>query len=864
MRLAAALCLLLAVAAGQDDFARVKTLITQLGSIDEQMRVEAAAELGRLGPRAKGAAPALCKALGDESSWVANTALASLKLIGPEAVPALVKALGNANQRVRELAMRLLDESFARDLEPHLRAVAALLRDKSAVAREHGAAALGKHGEAATDLLIAALGARESGAQDAAVLGLSKVGGPAVPPLIRALANVSAQTRQGAARALGALKAQGAGEELFAALSDKVPDVAAAAARALAAIRCLAERVLPRLLEGLRDPNATFREACIDSLAAWGQPAVKGLVAALGVEDTRAAASLAFLRMDEKGAEALREPIAQGPVPIRCAALATLSRFPSEFVSTDAIKDIGLCLRDDSLVVRASAARALAGLGPRARDDWLKNGTSHDDPAVRAASFYALGELGMDPGKAEDADPAVRVEVLLASWKIRGGAGAEEIRKIAFDETATAGVRAAALTALGDMGLGAHGVDVTPLLEKQPVEIRRAAAGALARMVLPSAQAIRDSRAAARPDKAVEAGLAWLAGAQEEDGQWDAGYYTAGTTGLALLSFLGANCRPGDGPHGAAVRNGLSYLIRNQTERGVLSDRRSHEYLVSNAIAAMALTEGYLLTGEFRYRRAAQWALDHIAWARNPGLAWRYDPRGGENDTHVTTWMLFATRLGDVAGMRVDPGSYAGGAKWIETMTEPNFGGIGYNYPGGACARPEGMQDTFPPDRSHAMTAAGLWCRRLLGSAMVEDSVYEKGVDLLLEVEPRWSPGFQDMIYWHFGALVLNGDAKSKKWEKSLLDALERGRKPTGAWKTEDVWAEDLVKGDNAKGASVYVTAMGVLTLLTPSRYPRDFVAKPKLSTATRAAIAALKKACADEDPQVREIATAACARLGG
>jgi hypothetical protein len=174
------------------------------------------------------------------------------------------------------------------------------------------------------------------------------------------------------------------------------------------------------------------------------------------------------------------------------------------------------------------------------------------------------------------------------------------------------------------------------------------------------------------------------------------------------------------------------------------------------------------------------------------------------------------------------------------------------------------MQDTFPPDRSHAMTAAGLWCRRLLGSAVVEDSAYEKGVALLLEVEPRWSPGFQDMIYWHFGALVLfqGGDAESKKWEKSLLDALERGRKPTGAWKP-DVWAEDLVRGDNAKGANVYATTMGVLTLLTESRYPRDFLAKPKLSTATRAAIAALKKACGDEDPQVREIATAACARLG-
>jgi hypothetical protein len=56
---------------------------------------------------------------------------------------------------------------------------------------------------------------------------------------------------------------------------------------------------------------------------------------------------------------------------------------------------------------------------------------------------------------------------------------------------------------------------------------------------------------------------------------------------------------------------------------------------------------------------------------------------------------------------------------------------------------------------------------------------------------------------------------------------------------------------------------MGILTLLTTSRYPRDFLSKPKLNPGHRAAIAALRKALADEDAQVREIAAEACARLG-
>jgi len=70
--------------------------------------------------------------------------------------------------------------------------------------------------------------------------------------------------------------------------------------------------------------------------------------------------------------------------------------------------------------------------------------------------------------------------------------------------------------------------------------------------------------------------------------------------------------------------------------------------------------------------------------------------------------------------------------------------------------------------------------------------------------------------------------------------------------------------GSFAGGPAIYATSMGILTLLTPTRYPRDFLNKPKQSPTTRAAIAALKKACGDEDAEVREIATAACARLGG
>jgi hypothetical protein len=173
-------------------------------------------------------------------------------------------------------------------------------------------------------------------------------------------------------------------------------------------------------------------------------------------------------------------------------------------------------------------------------------------------------------------------------------------------------------------------------------------------------------------------------------------------------------------------------------------------------------------------------------------------------------------------------------------------------------ARPEGLQEKFPVDSVEPMTAAGLWCRQLIGGDPLKGPLHRKGIDLLFAKLPSWSSGSGDFIYWSFGALALfqDGDASYGKWEKPLASALASGRMKTGQWGMDDVWADD--------GGPVYTTAMGVLTLLTPSRYPRDFLTKPKLSAGSRAAIAALKKACEDEDAQVREIAAAACAKLGG
>jgi len=859
MRRALVLALLLVPAAAGDDYGSIKQWISQLGSSDEEKRAEAATVLGNLGPRAKSAAPALAKALGDESWWVSKLASEALVKIGPDSVSSIVKALGSSNGRARQWAIEILDKSFARDLKPHLRQVANCLKDANPDIRTSAAHALGQQGEAAIDVLLAAFAAREEVARDAAISAFVQIGGPAVQSLVRALSSGSERVRGGAARSLGGLKAEGAAENLLAALSDKSSDVRASAARALGKIAALGEKVLPKLFEGLGSGDDAYRDACVDALADWGEGAVPGLNEALGREASRDAASLAFLRMGPQGGARIKDAIAKGSPAIQCAALRTIPRFIPAFVPSQTIRAIDGCLRDAPPEVRVAAALALGSLGPSGKDDGLLLNTADENPDVRAAAFHALGDLGVAPPETEDKDPRVEVEARLAKWKIRDEGGAEDFRKIAFDASRGAAVRAAAVRALGEMGLAAEGIDLTPLLEESSVEIRRAAAEALARTTLPSAFAILESRSGVKREKLVEGGLAWLAKSQEKDGTWSAGSLTSGVTGLALLAFLGAGCGPQDETYGGVVQAGLDWLLKRQDTDGIFSEKgTSHEFVLCHGIATWAVTEAYLLTKRYSYRRAAQWGLDFIAAARNPGLAWRYDPRGGENDTHVTTWLITAIRLGDVAGLHVDQDAYTGAAAWIDRMTEPNFGQTGYNYPGGACARPEGLQEKFPPEKSAAMTAAGLWSREMIGGPLLEAPQFRGGVELVLEIEPTWTAGYQDMIYWYFATLALyqDGDTTYRKWAKPLLSALAAGNDKNGAWRPEDVWSKD--------GGQCYTTSMGVLMLLTPTRYPRDFLAKPKLSASTRAAIAALKKAQSDDDAEVKEIATAACARLGG
>jgi hypothetical protein len=347
--------------------------------------------------------------------------------------------------------------------------------------------------------------------------------------------------------------------------------------------------------------------------------------------------------------------------------------------------------------------------------------------------------------------------------------------------------------------------------------------------------------------RAVQAGLDWLAKHQDVDGdgKWDSddymkhdpiadrcdgpgkALYDVGVSGLSLLAFLGAGYTDRGkltDPYVKNVSKGLRFLMSVQDEEGCFGSRSSKHFMYNHAIATLAMAEAFWMTRNPRYKRSAQEALDFIARARNPYLAWRYEPRGGENDMSVTGWMVMALKSGKYAGLLIDPDAFEGARRFVDKMTDPEFGVVGYDSPGGAAARPEGLQNRFPAERTASMTAVGILTRMFLGEPP-DSAMVKKGATVCLALPPEWNPddGSIDMYYWYYGSLALFqvGGSSWKRWNKAMVPAIVKSQHGKDSGSREGSW--DPVGPWGPDGGRVYSTALMVMCLEVYYRYDRVF-----------------------------------------
>ena len=345
-------------------------------------------------------------------------------------------------------------------------------------------------------------------------------------------------------------------------------------------------------------------------------------------------------------------------------------------------------------------------------------------------------------------------------------------------------------------------------------------------------------------DESVLAALQWLARHQNPDGSWGAKafqhqcriskcagtgdeQFDIGLTGLALLAFTGAGYRTSslrdvyDGIcFGDVVRNAVKYLIDHQLSDGSFSAIKDGKFMYNQAICTYALADLYSQSmhspAGLNFKEPAERAVKFLLESQNPGKAWRYQPRDGQNDTSVTGWVTMALKTAEHSGITVPAEAFAGIKSFYDDVTDPNYGKVGYTEPGGmAIMSHEDIRTTMIQPST---TAIGVMTRIFIDKK-ASDPLVKLGVAEILKNLPTWDTsksGIIDYYYWFYGTYCLNQydgpDGPGwKAWNERMKDMLLKNQRTKedacadGSWESIDRWSRE--------GSRVYATAINALTL---------------------------------------------------
>jgi len=329
--------------------------------------------------------------------------------------------------------------------------------------------------------------------------------------------------------------------------------------------------------------------------------------------------------------------------------------------------------------------------------------------------------------------------------------------------------------------------------------------------------------------KIVDNALNWLHRHQDKDGFWDyngyvkqcpigggqdnigeiKGEYDVAMTGLALLAFLGAGHThipgqkvglPAGGEYKPTVERGLRWLLAIQKPDGSFYNPHSTGTInmFEQAMATLAVSEAYGMTGDELLKKPAERALKFISQVKNPGKAWRYTPLCNDNDTSVSGWQVFALKSGKVTGLNIERDDLVDASKWLDEMTNMDSGRVGYNKKG---------------EGSTTITSVGIICRMLVGWRS-DSPLLAKGAELVLA-----DKSYQDHkdfyhIYQTALAMFQMGGHYWDEWNKEMSDYLAENQVKEGC--EHGSWPAGDEKWSKSR---VYTTALGALALEVYYRY---------------------------------------------
>jgi hypothetical protein len=317
-------------------------------------------------------------------------------------------------------------------------------------------------------------------------------------------------------------------------------------------------------------------------------------------------------------------------------------------------------------------------------------------------------------------------------------------------------------------------------------------------------------------ERAVQAGLRWLAAAQSADGRWEAARHGAGiertaegrerrgvggrtdhgVTGLALLAMLGAGNTHRDGPHAATVDRGIRFLVGRQRADGSLAgDAEFFAALYCHGMATIAVAECLAMTGDESLRPAVERGVAHTLAMQHPTTGgWRY-AAGDRGDTSQCGWQVMVLATARNAGL--------GGFDAAEARARVFLQSVASGAAGGLAAYRLGERPSM------AMTAEALYCRLVLGASPAAPATAE-ALSMISSAPP--TPATANAYAWYY-ATVASFHAGGPQWDRwnaqlqTTLVSMQRrdGGPLDGSWDPDPVWG--------GHGGRVYSTALSAMTL---------------------------------------------------
>jgi HEAT repeat protein len=391
----------------------VKTLRTN----NKLIREEAANGLMRDDETIKEACPALLQAWITGDSYCRESVEYVFKHFGAKATPGIVDALQSKDTDVRDAAALFLGK-LGPDAKDAVPALIARLGDDDLKGIGTVQMALAKIGEPAVLGLMEATSvrgdptkeptARDERIRDAATEALRFIGDKAVPALVHALDSApDAATKLNALTALWLLGTD-AGEAvrpIQSALRDPDSFVRARAAATLKGIGVRAQPAVPALIGVLKDSETRVRLAALEALAVIGvdpQIAIPALMQLVdgkdAAEKTLAVRMLGNLGLSARPAlPALTRALEDKDVHVRVEAALALWSVGHQ--GTGVAPVLIPALQDEEARVRARAAECLGQLGAAAKDALpaLRVAAEDKNENVKAAALGALAKIPTTP-----------------------------------------------------------------------------------------------------------------------------------------------------------------------------------------------------------------------------------------------------------------------------------------------------------------------------------------------------------------------------------------------------------------------------------------------------------------------------------